>query len=174
LELRSESDAEQLILSILPEPVVRRKCLAVFADAITEANIYGRGKWAVRYASDRVRLHIDHVFICTLEKGCVWMALDKGFLEASDRQSHLEQSGDWRWDTDEYPEYPLIESRNGYYLPSEKHADLWPVIRPLHFESINRAANGRVLDAGARENHSPEILKYLRNELGQHVPDPRY
>jgi hypothetical protein len=174
MELRSERDAERLVLSILPEKDIRQKCLTVFADAITEANVYGRDKWAVRYASDRVRLHLDHVYICTLENGCVWMALDKGLLETSSHQSRLEHSGDWRWDIDEYPEYSLIGSRNGYYLPSEKHAEVWPVIRRLHFESIYRAASARVLDPGARENHSPEILRYLRNGLRRHVPDPRY
>jgi hypothetical protein len=72
MELRSERDAERLVLSILPEKEIRQKCLRVFADAITEANVYGRDKWAVRYASDRVRLHLDHVYICTLENGSVW------------------------------------------------------------------------------------------------------
>ena len=169
-----DESIERLVLSILPEPDVRQKCLTAFADAIIEANAYGRDKWAVRHARNKVRLHIDHVYICTLENGCVWMSLDKGLLETSNGQSQLEHTGDWRWDTDEYPEYSSIGSRNGYYLPSERHAKVWPVIRRLHFEAIYRAANGRELDAGARENHAPEILMYLRNELERHVPDPLY
>ena len=74
------------------------------------------------------------------------MALDEELLGTSNHRSLLERSGDWEWDLDQYPEYSAIESRNGYYSPSEEHTEVWPTIRPLHFESISKAANHRALD----------------------------
>lgn len=174
MKLSSEAEAEQLILSILPQTEIRQKCLMMLADSIAEANIYGRDKWAVTYelnGGKRVRLIVGHIIVCTLEKGRIWLALDEGLLE-SGYQSFLEKSGDWEWYKGKYAKYRAISSKNGYYLPSEKHVVIWPGMRRLHFESIYKAANGRILAPESREGHSSEILKYLRNELGQHVPDP--
>ena len=77
----------------------------------------------------------------------------------------LERSGDWEWDNDRYPEYRTIESRNGYYSPSEGHAELWDRIKPLHFESIGKAANQTTMDPRTPNGHTPEILNYVRKEL---------
>lgn len=172
MKVGSDGEAERLVLSILPEVDVRQKCLEIFADAIAEANIYGRDKWAVVHTSRKVRLIVGHIIVCTIVDGHVWMALDKGLLGSSNDRSLLEQSGDWEWDTDGYPEYPSISSRNGHYRPSEKHAEIWPAVRRLHFESIYRAANQTTMDPRTPQGHSPEILRHLRNELGRHVPDP--
>jgi hypothetical protein len=83
----------------------------------------------------------------------------------------LERSGDWEWDNDRYPEYRTIESRNGYYSPSEGHAELWDRIKPLHFESIGKAANQTTMDPRTPKGHTPEILSYIRKELGRQISD---
>jgi hypothetical protein len=172
----SEGEAEQLICSILTEPDTRQQCLTVLAEGIEEANRHGRDLWAVRHTTEKVRLIVGHIIICTLanrpERGPIWMALDKGLLGASN--SLLERSGDWEWDVDVYPEYPTIESRNGYYSPSKKHTEIWPTIRHLHFESISKAANKTTMDPRTPQGHSSEIFRYLRSELERHVPDPLY
>ncbi len=176
--LSSEKEARRLVDSVLPEPDIRQKCLKVFADAIAEANVHGRDKWAVTHTTDKVRLIVGRIIVCTLrnrpDHGPIWMALDKALLRSSDKQPPLEQSGYWEWDNEAYPEYPLIQSRNGYYLLSVGHAEAWPMVRRLHFESIYRAANQTTMNPGTPKGHSSEILKYLRNELGRHVPDPLF
>jgi hypothetical protein len=149
-------------------------CLTIFADSIAEANIYGRDKWAVAYERDKVRLIVGHIITCTLGNNRIWMALDSRLLEASSQPLVLEQSDDWEWDTNRYPEYPTISSRNGYYRPSKNHEKIWPAIRRPLFESIYRAANETTMDPRTPQGHSPEVLRYLRNELGRHVPDPLY
>jgi hypothetical protein len=166
------------MLSVVPEPDIRQKCLMVFADAIDEAHVNGRDKWAITHTTEKVRLIVGHIIVCTLrdrpEHGPIWMALDKELLSTSNYQSFLWQSDDWEWDNDEYPEYPTIQSRNGYYRPSEKHAETWQIISRLHFESIRRAADQTTMDRRTPRGHSPEVLKYLRSDLGRHVPDPIY
>jgi hypothetical protein len=179
MKISSEDEAKKFVASILPEPGIKQKCLMVFADAIDEAHLCGRDRWAIRYTTDKLRLHVDHVSICTLrdrpEHGPIWMALDKGLLGTSNYRSLLERSSDWEWDVDsQWPEYSSIDSKNGYYSPSEKRAEIWPTIRRLHFESINKAANHRALDPRTQKAHSSEILEYLRHELGRHLPDPLY
>jgi hypothetical protein len=178
MKLSGEDEAKRFVDSILPKPGTRQKCLMVFADAIDEANRYDRDKWAVTHTTDKVRLIVGHLIVCTLrdrpEHGPIWMALDKGLLGTSNHKSLLERSGDWEWDVDQYPEYPTIGSRNGYYSPSEKHSEVWPTIRRLHFESICKAANHRAMDPRTPKGHSSEILSFIRKELGRQLPDPLY
>jgi putative restriction endonuclease len=102
------------------------------------------------------------------------MALDKGLMGTSNHKSLLERSGDWEWDVDRYPEYPTIQSRNGYYSPTEKHTEIWPTIRTLHFESISRAADQTTMDPRTSKAHSRELLGYIGKALGRQLPDPHY
>ena len=48
--------ARRHMLSILPEPEEREKCLNVFADAIDRANGHSRDNWALTQAKGKVRL----------------------------------------------------------------------------------------------------------------------
>lgn len=99
MKISSEGEAKRLIFEILPEDGVRQECLTILADAIAEANSYGRDKWAVVYTAEKVRLIVGHLIIFTLanrpEHGPIWMALDKELLETSNYQSLLEQIDDW-------------------------------------------------------------------------------
>ncbi len=178
MKLGSEDEARQLILSILPEPDIRQKCLTVFAEAIEEANRHGRHMWAVTHTKDKLRLVVGHIRVQTVEDrpdhGPNWMALDEGLLGISNHKSLLERSEDWEWDVIEKPDYPRIKSSNGYYSPSEKHAEVWPIVKPLHFESICKAANRTTMDPRTPKGHSPEILSFIRKELGRQLPDPLY
>jgi hypothetical protein len=42
LVVSSEGEARRLVLSVIPEPGTRQRCLIVFADAVEEANRHGR------------------------------------------------------------------------------------------------------------------------------------
>lgn len=178
MKLGSEDKARRLVLSVLPKTEVRQRCLTVFAEAIDEANRCGRDKWAVTHTKDKVRLVVGHIRIFTLrdrpKHGPIWMALDKGLLATSNHKSLLERSEDWEWDVDQYPEYPTIQARNGYYSPSENHSEIWPTIRRLHFESIGRAVNQTTMDPRTFKGHSPELLSCIGKELGRQLPEPLY
>ena len=178
MKLSSEDEAKRFVASILPEPRIRHKVLMVFADAIDEAHRSGRDRWAVHCTREKVRLIVGHHRICTLadrpEHGPIWMALDKGLLGTSNHRYLLERSGDWEWDVDRDPEYSAIESKNGYYSPSDGHTELWPTIRLLHFKSINKAADHRAMDPRTPKGHSPELLSFIRTELGRQSPDPLF
>ena len=177
--ISGDDETKHFMLSILPETGIREVSLGMFADAIAEANVHGRDKWAVTRTSGKVRLIVGHLVVCVLggdrpEHGPVWMALDKGLLRTPKHHSLLERSRDWEWDARNYPEYPTIQSRNGYYRPSHKHSEIWPEIRKLHFESIRKAATETTMDPRTPRGHAPEVLEHLRNELGRQIPDPHY
>jgi len=177
MTISSVSEARQHIHRILPDAGIRYNCLTMFADAIDAANAHGRDIWAVTYRTGevhKVRLIVGHIIICTLGNGRIWMALDKEMLNTSTDKLVLQQSDDWEWGSGRYAEYRQIPSRNGYYLPSEKDTEIWSVIQRLHFESIGKAANQTTMDPRTPKRHSPEILRYLREELGRQVPEPLY
>ncbi|MDD3316571.1 MAG: HNH endonuclease [Methanosarcina sp.] len=64
---------------------------------------------------------------------------------------------------------------NGYYFPSSRDLEIWPIIRDFHFEYIRKVANKyEWLNLKSQSKHAPELLDYLNNELGQSVPSPNY
>jgi hypothetical protein len=55
MAIRSEGEARRQMLSILPDPEEREKCLNVFVDAIDRANGHSRDN-SVTQAKGKVRL----------------------------------------------------------------------------------------------------------------------
>ena len=170
-------EAERHVRLILPDAGTRQGCLQMFADAIDEAHTQGRAKWAITQQTSgvrKVRLVVGHIIVCTLGNGRIWLALDKGMLDAQNNKQILEQSLDWEWGGGPFAEYRQIPSRNGHYRPSESNGDIWLAVQRLHFESIRKAANHTTMDPRTPSKHSPDILRYLEEELGRRLPDPLY
>jgi 5-methylcytosine-specific restriction protein A len=173
------SEAERIIVSLLPDEEIRKTCLTVFLESIDQANTCGSEKWGVHYSyysRDRVRLLVGNLVVFALQKGRIWLALDQRLLEKSKgKQRLLELSKSWQWDTDDYPEYVQIPSKNGYYTPSEDHLKIWPIIREFHLELVRNAAKKyRRLNKRSQSKYTPDVLEYLRVELGQRIPEPVY
>jgi len=167
---------EEVISSLLPDEEYRNICLSLFAQSLVKANSYGRNKWGVYYNREHIRLLVGSLIVFTIHKDAIWLSLDQRLLnEAKDWQRLLNISTVWHWDKGEYSEYKQVPSRNGYYVPSIMNLDLWPVIRDLHFEYIREVANKyHQLRSDSQSKHTPEFLVYLRNELGQTIPEPNY
>ncbi len=145
----------------------------MFAEAIHEANTYGRDKWVVNFQQDRVRLYVGDLIVCTITQGEIWLTLDKRLVGPAERRA-LDASPGWRWQpkVEDYAEYKEVPSINSYYHPSSDHEAIWPLLRHLHFSLLYRAANLTTMDPRTPHKHSSGVLKYLRNTLDQHVPGP--
>ncbi len=171
----SEKDAATVFDRVLPSGQAGQTLMSMFAEAIREANIQGRHCWATRYTGDRVRLYVQHLIVFTLIDGEGWLALDDELI-GEDEAETLSTAPSWRWPgpNEEYGAYKLVATRNGYYSPAENHQQLWPMLRRLHFSTIYWAARKTTMDPRTREGHSSGVLKYVRNNLGKHVPDPQY
>ncbi len=135
-------DIENVINSLLPEAEVRKLCLSVLLESLIETNTYGSNKWGIYYIADpdRLRFLVGSLIVLSIHKQCVWMALDQQLLyELKEESDILKTSQDWRWDSDSLPEYTRIPSRNGFYMPSEDHPRVWPIIRRFHFTYVNKS-----------------------------------
>jgi len=167
--------AEDVMISIIPDAEIRKRCLQVFLESLIEANKYGSNKWGAYYTNDRVRLLVGNLIVLTIHTQGVWVTLDQQRLEESQEQRHLlELSQDWRWDKGKYSEYVLVPSKNGYYVPS-KNLQLWLMLKELHFAFIGRVAQKfKQLRKTSQSVHMSGLLAYLRHELKQYVPEPVY
>lgn len=172
--------------NICTDPIVRRTVLSMFAEAIQEANVYGRDKWAIRVSKDAVRLVVGHYYVFTIREEGVWIALDDRFMKAGDYYPTLSELSEWGWKPDEqdqpgaYPTYKdrsrrIDFSRNGYYTIGANHEQAWPHIRRLFFDFIYKAAcHGQPMAKESPGLHSQGTLKYVRHYLGVNLPDPLY
>lgn len=169
---------EYVIESLITDVKTRNRCLSVFGESLREANTYGANKWGVYHNADnaRLRLLIGNLIILTFNKQGLWMPLDQQSLQESKKElDFLNLSKDWHWDTGRWSEYMRIPSKNGYYMPAENHPQIWPIIRRLYFEYIGKVAKKFLrLRQDTQKKHMPQVLAYLRQTLGQYIPDPIY
>ncbi len=114
------------------------------------------------------------MIVCTIQGEEIWIALDRGYLESENKfEEVLNNSLYWRWDTEDYPEYTRVPSRNGYYHPNDKNLELWNTIKELHFEFIrNVASKFESLQTRSQEKHEPELLSIIQDILGRSLPAP--
>jgi len=169
-------EVDRVIKYLLPDEKKRKLCLEMFVEAIIYANSQGGDKWGIYYLPDRVRLLVGSLIAFTIVRNNIWLALDDQLLEASEQYQHLlEESDSWQWDIDGYLRYKVIRSKNGYYTPAENHVTMWPIIRALHFEYINKVAEKYTkLRRDSQAINNPVVLDYLHNELEKSVPYPNY
>ena len=167
---------KDIVTSLLPNEEYRMICLTLFLQALDKANSFGSSKWGVHYRNDRIRLLVGNLIVFTIHENGIWLALDKQLLnENKNKWDLLNKNKSWSWDDGKWSEYKAIQSMNGYYLPSSKDLDVWPVIRIFHFEYIRKVANKyEWLRLDSQLKHAPELLDYLSSELGQSVPSPNY
>jgi len=158
----SKSEAQKVIEKLFPEKEARKAYLKMFSEAIAKARSHGDKKWGVTLHSDRIRLIIGNIVVCTLHKGHIWFVLPGEAYP--DYTSPKEIPG---WDTD-YLEYKSIPSIAGYYQYSKDYHDkAWPQIKAQHFTFLELAAQKcKILNAKSRKKYSPGVLEYLK------LPEP--
>jgi hypothetical protein len=174
--MESYAKIESVIYQLLPQKQMREVCLQMLVEIINYANSHGRDKWGIYYEKNHIRMLMGYFIIFTIEKGCVWLALDKDLINLSPVEKRLiDQSNDWKWDKEDYPEYHKIQSINGYYTPSERHPETWKLIKKIHFKFLDKvAAKYGQLRKSSQNKHDPDLIFYLRQVFGMFVPEPDY
>ncbi|AKB17052.1 HNH endonuclease [Methanosarcina sp. WWM596] len=163
--------------SLFPDGEYRKLILSLFLEALKKANSYGSNKWGAYYYDEGVRLLVGNLIVFTVHKNGIWLTLDKQLLnERTDIWKLLDESDLWHWETGDYSEYKPVPSMNGYYTPSNKDSDIWPIVRELHFYYIDNVANKyKWLNIKSQPKHSDKLLEYLKHELGlRSIPFPNY
>jgi|GEM_PF-1997952 len=172
----SYAGIESVIYQLIPQKQMRELCLQMLWEVINYVNSHGRDKWGIYYEKNHIRLLMGFFIVFTIEKDCVWLSLDQNFLNSAPIEKQLlEKSNDWKWDDEFYPEYHKISALNGYYTPSENHAEMWKLIKKVHFKFLDRVAKkyGQ-LRINSQKKHDPNFILYLRQVLGTFVPKPDY
>lgn len=168
----------EFISSSFSDKKERMICLTIFWESVIIANSFGCNKWGVYFNKDehKLRLLVGSLIVLTVQGGRIWMTLDKEETQADkDIVSTLNSSDYWAWDTDDYPEYKAVPSRNGYYTPCVESQDIWILIKRLLSHVIKRSAQKySQLQVNSQGKHDPEILIFLRKSLNKYVPDPDY
>ena len=178
MRIESAAEAEKYVSSILRDEDIERRCLEAFADTVEEAIRSNEEQWAITCKKGKVRLQVGPVIICNIGDGRagterLWMALDRDRLAREGKTALLDTFEEWQW-SDVDQEYTAVSTRNGYYVPSERHDKVWLEIRELHFESIRKAADRGGLRLPTKNGHSPGVLEYLRSTIGRTLPPPAY
>lgn len=171
------SKVKRFVTLLLPDERSRTIYLSTFLESLKQANSYGSNKWSVYYENGRIRLVVGGHIVSTIQRDYVskiWLALDQTLLsELKTERDKVNDSESWDWDDGKWSSYKRISSKNGFYIPSEDHSHIWPVIRRFHFASIREAAR-YVLRRDSQLKCSYDLLAYLRVKLGQDVPNPDY
>lgn len=168
----------QFINSSFPDEEKRMICLNALWESVIIANSFGSNKWGVYFQNDeyKLRLLVGSLIVLTVQDGRIWTALDKEELQADENSYLILNSSDyWTWDTDDYPEYKAVPSRNGYYTPCLESQDMWSLIKRLLSHTINKSAQKYLqLKANSQSKHDSDILDFLRKILNKYVPEPDY
>ena len=173
--LDSFSKTKSLSVRFFPEPMLRERCLSLFAESIRTAHCHAPDEWTVSLHPREIRLVVGHLIPFSLMEGRIWIALDLDLLEAIDlHETCLNEARSWQWKTKHYSVFKLVPSRNGYYFPDKDPLEkLWPMVWKLNAAFIKRIGNlKRRLHPQSRAKYEPAVLEFLRQELNQPVPNP--
>ena len=165
-------EIESIVNSIIPDENNKKLYFTILLEVINLADSFGSTKWGIYYQQDRIRFLIGNLIVFTISNRGIWIALDKERLKKDNIS--FEEFKQWKWDSDDYPEYSVIPSKNGFYNPSEQ-LRVWSILKKYHFDYIKKAAQKyERLNIRSQEKHSSQFLNYLRDFLNCNVPEPNY
>jgi len=169
-------EIRSVVEKILPDGEVRLSCLESFAESINEAHLCGPQKWGVYFTSEKVRLLVGNLIVCTIHENALWLSLDAhSFDTSSEIHTLLEKSKAWDWESGKYAVYRQVASRNGYFRPYRASSEVKQLIADLHFEFVRNVSNKyKRLRKDSQANYTPSVITYLRRALGHSVPEPEY
>jgi hypothetical protein len=186
---QDEQEARERIESIIENQATRKICLCMLAESILYANSIRRDWWAVTNTANypnAIWFQVGNYAVFMLEGNQAWLALDKQLVETplrNDLDFRVPIQAGWTPQVGGLAQYhdrfrPGKKiSINGYYKPQtiEEHNQIWPKIKRLHMEFLYKVSIvGQSMGSDTKVCHLPGVLKYLRNELDRHIPDPLY
>lgn len=146
----------QKLGALLPDPSIRNSLLWGFVDSMRFIRDRKPDWCLVHTTGNSVRLFAGRLIVLTLHGHEAWLAT------VPSEESDLSVLPSWRWDTESYPEYRRIPSRNGYYAPARDLGADWPAIRERHFAYLEHALTpGVAPDPRSIAKHDVEVVAYL-------------
>ena len=166
----------QLVDRMVTDEETRNAVLNVFASSIRRAHDVAPERWSVYAESNRLRLVVGQLIVCTVEDNRVWLALDGAALEQLDEKRHvLDAANAWEWDKGPYASYQKVHSKNGYFEPHAATTEVADVVSTLHntlLENVSRKFTR--LQRESKVKHDPKVLHYLEEILDLDLPTPAF
>lgn len=151
---------------ILPNPYDRRACATALVRSVRAADSRGSAKWGVTLLTDQIRLNVGRVVVAALGKHGIWLALDEPSLSADTRAAFEEEL---------HEGYRSLPNSIGISIPADEASEIYDQVSLAHERLIEQAAQRvRGLFRQVQSAHSPGVLLYLEQELGQSLPRPAY
>jgi hypothetical protein len=171
----NESCARDLIEEILPEPASRRSYLQVLVDSIKTAHSIKPSSWGITlFEEGLVRLNVGMIEVTTCERG-EWLRFILDGFSFPEMPDEILDSIDLYVNADgvDLGIYKSVPGSVILKFHSENFSTVLPIFRTSYNSLLqNAAATGR--NGSTQKAHSPGVLKYLRNEFKQSIPDPIY
>ena len=162
---------EKIINDLLPDKEKQRIYLEILCEVIKYADSFGSEKWGLSIKSDGIRIKVGNLITTTIHENSIWLALDKELIGKNTAQLNKTLEPDW--DSGEWAEYSAIKTRNYFYRYNSK--DKWEKIKHLHFRTIGKASKKYFqLRTDSQKENSFELLDYLKQEISQELPFPKY
>lgn len=166
IERLDPTGAEATVHALYPNEALRSRCLAFFAEALTQAHALGEAKWSVTLRKRQVSLNVGKLLAVGLSKGRVYLGLPPTRL-SEDLATLLEAHGVWDKEFSTFPSTRLIE------LSAESFIEFLDQLR-APFADFLRIAAETARQPPVYRSHSPGVLAYLQKALGRELPAPVY
>ncbi len=171
----SEICAREVINSILPQADIRRPCLQLLVDSIKLAHTARESSWGVTLFEDgAIRLNVGMIEVCTLSYGeLVRLLVDYKVLGDIPAKYNLicemlaNQANIFDGVYSSVPGSVILE------FLAHNLGPMYSLAKKSYTALIMQAAE-TARNPSTRGAHSPGVLKYLRSELKQPIPDPVY
>ncbi|MBV6483784.1 MAG: hypothetical protein KFKLKKLM_00239 [Flavobacteriales bacterium] len=162
---------EKIIHKLLPDKIKQRMYLEILCEVIKYANSFGSEKWGLSITKNQIRLKVGSLITSSIEPNSIWLAMDKELIEKNTTEINDLLEPDW--DSGKWAEYSAVKTRNYFYRDSSK--DKWEKIKHLHLGVIEKASQKySQLKIDSQKENSVELLDYLRKEISQDLPFPKY
>ena len=161
---RSPSGAAEIVRQLVPQRHLRN-ALKVLAHSVRLADGASPAKWGLRLNRDNIMLKVGFVEVLQIGDDDFHLLLNKRSVPANLRADrHL------RFGSSEYANAPRCGTCD---MDIAIVARMYPALLPAHEEAIRVAAHGP-RRADTAKDHSPGLVTFISQELGEPLPQPEY
>jgi MoxR-like ATPase len=169
IDLKAVESVRRTAEQVIPDPVVRIKRLELMANSIELAHTTAPLSWSTRQVKgESFLLYVANLVAFQLHPHRLYIVLDKDALDEEQR-ALLDDAG-----IEDGYSFESVPFSYGISIPTERIDELFPQVRNSHESFIERAARMVRTRSHYHQIHQPEVIQYLREELGRDLPQPAY
>jgi hypothetical protein len=169
---QSEHTARSVVEKLYPDPAVRLEVLRILAASIGHAHSVGPRAWQLTLHHANFRLIVGQARILDGLMEKLFLVVDGRALDPA-LQEQIAAIGTIEPDSLKSLKSPLAVTITGAQLQGMTGRPFFPALQEAHFRAIDEA-RAKFSAAPFARAHSPGLLKYMRAQLGEDIPDPEY